>query len=388
MGKQEMGENPKGKKRGWRKFLGVVFSLLSLIALTYVAIMLISGRQSEMFKFFGFLSDSGSVEMADEYHFDVGRNRVFADLGGSLAAAGSLGIQVLDSGGVETVRDSFRMSNPAISARDGHAVAYDINGTSVRVLSGTEMTASIETEGPVISASINRNGWVAVCTQESGVSRGFVAVYNDAGRLVYTVNLVTGYVLSAALSPDNKSVAILNLTDSGSRITFYNLNSSDISRAFDLADMLALDIRYLASGDVLLVSTEELLIVGRNNEGKTLYGFSDKHLSGYSFDGGFIALHLLDYSVGHSGRLITLDESGGVLGETGTDREIVFFSSCDGYLAVLWSDGFSIFNAALEELPISGGAAPIAGMTKILALGGGIALVAGDYSAAVYRIEN
>ena len=388
MGKQEMDENPKGKKRGWRKLLGIAFSLLSLAVLTYVAVILISGRQSDFFRVFGFLSDGGSIKMADEYHFDVGRNRVFADLNGSLAAAGTLGIQILDTGGSETLRDSFRMSNPAINAQNGHAVAFDISGTAVRVLGGSEMTASIETGGPIISASINRNGWVSVCTQESGIYRGIVTIYNNTGRVAYRVKLVTGYVLSAALSPDNKSLAVLNLTDGGSRITFYDLSSEEVSRAIDLKGMLVLDMRYLASGDVLIISTEELLIAGKNNETRELYRFADKHLGGYTFDDGITTLYLLDYSVGNIGRLVTLDEAGNKLGEITTDKAIISLSSRDGYLAVLMSDGFRYLNNALEELPVSGEFKSFAGMTEVLALGGGIALVTGDYSAVVFRIEN
>jgi len=336
---------------------------------------------------FSWLSDLfSSLEpavTADEYHFDVGRSRVFADLGGSLAAAGTLGIQILDAGGSETLRDSFRMSSPAISARDGRAVAFDIGGTSVRVVNGTGIVASIETNGAIVSASINRNGWFCVCTQESGGSRGIVRAYDDRGRGVYEVNMATGYVLSAALSPDNRSLAILNLADDGSRITFYSLNSENADRVFSLPGQLIIDMWYLPGGDLLAVSTESLVIAGRDNESAELYGFSGRRLGGYAFNGSFIALHLLDYGVGHRGRLVTLVDTGQLLGEIETDTEIISMSAGDGYLAVLRNDNLVLYDDALNKLQQSGKAVSTAGSSKVLAMGDGTTLAAGDHSAVV-----
>ena len=377
-------EKPKKKRR---RLIGLACSFVSLVVLIYVAVMLLSGRQSELFRFFSPSSGRGSVVMADEFHFDVGRNRVFADLNGSLAAAGTLGIQVLDAGGDETLRDSFRMSEPVIIAQEGRAIVFDIGGTDLRVFSDTEIIASIDADGTVVSASINRNGWVTVCSQqEPGTTKGIVMVYDSGGNLAYRVNMVLGYVLSAALSPDNKSLAILNLTDDGSRITFFNLNSENTSRVFELTDRLFLDIRYLSNGSVLAISTESLIIVDKNNESKLYYVFSDRRLGGFVLDDGFIALYLLDFGVGHRGRLVTLGEDGSILGEIETNREIISMSSNGELLSVLRSDGLVFYNTALEELRASMDSASVAGATKVLSLHDGYALAAGDHSAVVIQL--
>ena len=382
-----MNENPKKMKRGRRRLIRFVCSLLSIVVLTYIAVTLISGRSLELFSIFGNNSDRRQVEMADEYYFDVGRNRVFADLGGSPVAAGTLGVQVLDAGGDEVFRDSFRMSYPAISALGGRAVVFDISGTSLRVLSKTEIIVSLETGGPIVSASINQNGWIAVCTQETVGSKGLVTVYNNEGRAEYKVNFARGYVLSAQLSPDNRSIVILNLTDDGSRFSFYNLSSEEVERVFDLPGVLILDMRYLASGEVRAISKDALMIVGNNNASAEIYRFDGRFLGGYSLDGGFLVLHLLDYNVGHSGCLVTIGEDGSLLGEMETDKEIVSMSVGGGYLAILHNDGIVFYSADLEELPMVEESAFAAGTAKVLAIGEGAALAAGDHSAMVFRID-
>ncbi|MDR0490647.1 MAG: DUF5711 family protein [Oscillospiraceae bacterium] len=370
-----------------RRLIGIAGSLLSLAILTYIAVIVITGSQPGFLRVFGLFPDGDAAEMANEYHFDVGRSRVFADLNGSIAAAGTLGIQVNNAGGDETLRDSFRMSTPVINENNGRAIAYDVGGTEARVFNESSIIASIETGGAIVSASINRNGWFSICTQESGAVKGIITAYNDSGRSVYRVNMSSGYVLSAALSQDNKNIAILNYTDSGSRISFYKLSNENIDRAIDLPDGIILDIRYLSNGDVLALTTTSLLIAGKNGEFMELYDFAGKRLGGYLIDGNTKVLYLLDYSVGNRGRLITLGEDGKLLGELETDKGIISMSFSGGFLAVLMNDGLSVCSASLEELHAPEGFASAAGAKAVLVLDGGRVLAAGDHSAVIIRFK-
>ena len=376
-------------KRKWRGLSGIVFSLVSLAALTFIAISLITGRGLNLSWLTGLFSPHVHVEPAQEFNFDVGRNRVFADLGDSLAAAGTVGIQVFDVGGSETLREPFRMSVPAINSSNGRAIAFDISGTAVRVFDETRVIASVEAAGAVVSASINRNGWFCVNTQETGGLRGVATVYNDSGRAVYRVNLASGYILSSVLSPDNRSLAVLNLTDGGSRITLYNgLSKPDPDSAFDLTGELILDMRFLSGGDLLVVSENSLIVIDKNGKSRIQYEYFDKRLGGYVLDDDLIFLHLLDFGVGYSGRLVSIDKEGTLLGEIETDRELVSMSFGGGYLAVLRNDGLMFYSAALEEFPPSSEHTAMAGASLVLALDSGAALAAGDHLAVVINRED
>jgi len=378
-----MSGDKKPKKR-LRRLVGIAFSVASLAVLTYVAITLISGRSLDISKITGLFSPRVAVEAAGELHFDVGRDRVFADLGDAVAAAGSLGIQVLDLGGNEALKEAFRMSRPALSEENGRAVAFDIGGTAVRVFNGKQVIASVEASGAIVSASINRNGWFCVSAQEGGGQRGVATVYDDRGSAVYRVNLASGYALSAVLSPDNKSLAVLNLTDGGSRITIYQgLNKQESDSAFTLNGGLIIDMRYLPNGNLLAFTADSLVAIDKNGASSIFYEFFDKRLGGYAYDDGTVALHLLDYGVGFSGRLVTLNEKGSIVGELVTNRELVSISFGDGFLAVLRSDGLMFYDTLFQEFPPRGNHVPTAGATSVLSLKGGAALVAGENSAIV-----
>jgi len=376
----------KSPKKIRRRLVRIIGSLLSLAALTYVSISLITGRGFSFTWLSDLLPSREPTKVAEEFDFDVGRDRVFADLGGSLASAGTLGVQVLDMAGDETLRDTFRMSRPAISAANGLGIAFDIGGTDVRVFNKSKTISAIIASSEVVSASINQNGWFCICAKGSGGYKGVATVYTDKGNPYYSVSLSSGYILSAALSPDNKSLAVLNLTDGGSRITFYNNLSSEVSgNAFDLPGGLIIDIWYQPDGKLSVITAESLITIDKNGVASELYTFPGKRLGAYALSDSFVTLHLLDYGIGYSGKLVTLNSEGILIAELPTEHELVSISSGGGYLAALRNDGISFFDETLIERPPTGNLSVAAGASLVLALGNGAALAAGDHFAVILK---
>jgi len=373
------GQNKPKKK--WRRLIGFIFSIVSLVILTYISVSLISGR-GVSFAWLNIFARSSPVQVTDEFLFNVGRDRVFADLDGSIVAAGALGIQVLDYDGNEMLRDSFRMHRPALSTNNSRAIAFDIGGTVVRVFDSGEIISSFETNGAIISASINRNGWFSINTQDGEDSGGIIRVYNNRGVAVFEVQLGSGYAFASALSPDNRNLAVLNLLDTGSRITMYHgMSRRDPDSYFLLPGGLILDIRFLSNSDILAISRDELLVIDRDGGSRTLFDYSDKRLGGFTFDGGTTVLHLLDYAVGHSGSLVKVDERGRVLAEYSVEREIISMSYNGGYLIALFSDGIIFFDRNFNVFYEVRELSPAAGINRVHSLGSGVALAAGEHTA-------
>lgn len=365
-----------------RELFKIAASLVFLLVLSYIMAMLIIGYPPGLPNLFG----SRTVQPdADEFFFDVGRRRGFVELGGHLAAAGTLGIQVFDAKGGETLRDALRMDDPAIRAESGRAIVFDIGGTAVRVFDSAQVLVGFDTEDRLVSASINRNGWFCVCEQDSGGYKGSVLVYNEEGRNVYKASIASGYVVSAELSRDNRHLAILTVSEDGGRVIFYNLSGEEAIGTYLLPDALILDIRFTQRGDLLAVTPQELLLIDRDGVGSAVYGFGGARLGGYTLDGGFVALHLLDYGVGYRGRIVTLATDGKRLREYDSDKEIVAMSSAAGELVVLRNDGPVVYGAGSNEVPLYGQSAATTGLTGIVALSDGSVLAAGENSAMIFR---
>ena len=378
-------EERSSKKR--HGLIRILISLAFLGILTFISFTLISGRGFNFDRLTGFIFPAEQREAADELFFNIGRSRVFADLNGAIAAAGSLGVQVLDYAGSETLRESVPMNSPTIRFQNERAIAFDIGGTEARVFNRNEIIASITKNGSIVSASINHDGWFTVDLQPGGGYKGNTYVYNNDGRGVYRVFMSTGYILSSVLSYDSNSLAILNLTDYGSRVTFYHgFDKEEDDGHFELPGVLIIEIMFLESGDLLAVTTESLMLIDPHSlSGWEVYSFSGLRIGGYAVSNDYIALNLLDFGIGHRGKLIVIDLFGNLFGEVITTRELISMSFVSGYLTVMLSDGLIRLDRSLTPLPSYQNSPSAAGVSKILALDDGATLVAGDRFAIIVR---
>jgi len=379
-------ENPKRMKI---RPIRLILLLVIFAVIIVVAVSLISSLVTGSSWITNLFAQPSPEITVDEFNFEIGRDRVFAHMNGSIAAVGTLGVKVLDADGREALRVPFRMTVPAVVSSEGRCIAFDIGGSAVRVFDDTEVIASFDADGPVVSASINQNGWFCVVMQDGGGHRGTVSVFDNIGRERYRAGIGTGFPLSAAVSADNRNLAIISLTDNGSRVTFFHDidTEEEVSHMFDFRSGIILDMLYLANGYVLAVSTDRLISINSVGEGTTLYSFSDKRLGGYTLSEDFVALHLYDYGLGHQGRLVTLLTDGTILGEMISNREIISMSSCGKSLVILKNDGVSFFSKELEEFPVSESNFSTAGAGRVLAVNENVAVATSDNSAVVVRRE-
>jgi len=379
-------EKPKSKKR---RLFSLLFWFVIVVALALVALSLIPGRTPGRSLLSEMLFSRAPTISVSEFNFEVGRDRVFAHANGSIAAVGTMGLQVLGPDGQETLRSSYRAVSPAITVKDDFFLAYDIGGTSARVFNSSDVLSHVETEGLIVSASINKNGWFCVVTQERGGFRGTVYVYNNDGAQVYIVNIGSGFVLSAQLSADNKNLAILSMAEKGSQITYYNGIDSykdEPDNIYEFGNIVVLDISFIANTKILAVSTQALHLVdfsGGSANHQNL--FDGKRLAGYSYNEKFIAVHLYDYSIGYSGRTRTFALDGTLISESESSLEFISMASTVNALMILRSSGLFFYNRQLEEFPASETSASVSTASRVLALNDDMALVANDHFAIVIR---
>jgi hypothetical protein len=377
----------KTKKRRWLVYIIV---LAVLAALTLATALIVHGYNTGDLALFPRRSP---VFTASELNFDVGRSRVFAESNGTVAAAGTFGIQVINADGEETLRDTFRLYTPAIVEHSGTFLAFDIGGTSLRKFTSNQILSEVTTTGQIVSATLNRNGWFTVVTQEPGAFRGTVQVYNSAGSVVYRVDLGSGFPITAKLSDNNNNLAILNLTNTGSRVTFYNgidEDKEDPDFWFELTDTVMFDFEFISNDEILAISTESVLRSSTTGESVELFSFRGRRLGSYALGEDFIALNLYDYGVGYSGQIITIDpDDGAIIAQNRIHREIVSMSVNYGWISILQSNEITFFNKLLEEYRASEEAVMALATNRILVLGENVALATSDNSALiVHRIQN
>lgn len=341
----------KKKKNKKHRLLKAAASVLILAFISVIAAVLITNHgKLDVDGFIRLVSGTGKKEAAAEFSFNIGLKSVFAEMNGGLVVCSGSGVQVYDVSAKKMFSEAFEMSRPAICTNGAVSAVYDLGGKSLKMFDLYGVTKNLPTEEKIISASLNRNGWLALCVEKTGGFKGRVTVYDGNMKEKFYWDSAKGYVLSAVVSPDNKSLAVLTLTDEGSRIVFLSLDSGIEKGACARSEALALEIRYLSDDTVLTAAKEELYIVKPDGSADTIYNYAGKYLTGYSLDGdGFAVLALNDYMVGDQGQIVTVDHKGKVLATIETDSKILSISAKDDYLAVLFSDSLVIYDRTMKE---------------------------------------
>lgn len=367
----------------------IIVSILVLAVVSLLAAVLITNN--------GKLSISGLTQLftGKQTHttevgfaFDTGDGTAFAELDGGLAVASVSGVQVFGADGKKSFSEIFEMTNPTVTTAGKNGAVYDLGGKILKVFSTTGVLGTMKTDGNIISASMNSSGTLTLCTQESGGYKASVSVYK-AGAYDATPQYKwysgNGYIVSAVLSSDGKSLAVLTLTGSGSRVVFCTVDSTKEKGSCVLKGKLALALRFIDNDHVLALESGGLERLSADGTAEVLTNYSDKYLAAWAQDGiDYTAVALSDYMVGDKGRLVTVDKNGKTLATLETSRRVVTMSAAGGYLAVLYGDGFAIYDRNLKECTQS---TETAGIVSTIMHQDGSALLMTSHSASVVTVK-
>ncbi|NLM84928.1 MAG: hypothetical protein GX189_09560 [Clostridiales bacterium] len=373
-------EMRKSKKRKARRarLIGIAVSILILALVTISALYLLGWGDAPSSVLYQLIT--GKAPEAVPFQFEPG-GEAFAALGGGVAVASSGGLQVYSSKAELVFSEVFELGRPAISAQDDRGVAYDMGGTAAYLFGKDGVTARITAPGKIISATVNKNGYLALTTQYDGY-KGLVTVYDRAGSELYKWYSGSAYVLSAVLSPDNREMAVLTLGQGGSRVVFFTLDSEQEKASCFVEDAVLMELQHLGAEGVLAIGTGELVRIAPDGTATYLLDYSARYLETYALWDGKAFLALKTYSVGDQGVLAVIDKSGAQLGALEKDEKILSVSASGEYIAVLYPERLVIYNRQLEVCAQYEGTA---GAAQVLMRGDGIALALTKFSAQPYR---
>ena len=99
---------------------------------------------------------------AQLYRYSSDQSGRFASLEGSLAIVSMHQVTVLDEKNKTVYDETVKFQSPALYAQGGRAVAYDVGGTVLYVLSDKGLVYRLDCAGEILNASLNEKGWLTV----------------------------------------------------------------------------------------------------------------------------------------------------------------------------------------------------------------------------------
>ena len=349
--RRDRAQKMPGEKRSWlshRDKVGAVISLMAAAVLFAATVVVWIYRDS--FSPDGMILSADTTAVArEEYVFDAGSGQAFAAAGQGLAVANASGFELLDGEGTAVTSMVMQMENPAAAGCNEFAVFYDLGGRRLAVARFDSTVEELSIDGDILSATVSDSGYIVVTTKQTGY-RALVRVYDPNLDPVYEWYSSSAWVISGAVSPDGRKLAVLSYTASGSEVRFFSLSREEQQAVFSVEDTILLDLHWFSSSRLCALSSGQALFFNDDGQWQDTYSFAGQYLISYTFDSSnCMALALSPYRAGTTATLVSLDSTGAVLGTAEVNSELVCLTASDLEIMVLCSDGAVLYTSSLGE---------------------------------------
>ncbi len=373
-------EKPKKKKTVLFVILAVIVLLAVLAAVLWDANSFDGLRRRIIYA--RAQKDENGCAMLYDYSSD--RTSRFAALEGGLLIASPNQIRLIGEDGAVRYEESVQFQSCAVNRTGSLAVVYDVGGTDLYIMDSHGLVRQMSSSGEIISAALNEKGYLAVTATTSGY-KAAVNVYDLDGEPVFTFNSADRFVMTAAVSRDNRFVMAVTMgeTDGAytSRLVTYRLTSTESEAFCDITGGAVYDLGSVGR-NYCAVAEDALYMLTAGGALHATYSFEGDSLRRCDLEGeGFAALLLGHYKSGSQCRLVTVDDDGAEIAALEVNSDVLGLSARGRYVAALYSDHMTIYDKTLTECATLH---DVSAVREVMMRPDGSAVLAGMSAAKLY----
>lgn len=379
-------EKPRRVARRRRRPLLVLLAVAAVLAGIVTAAVLLDrsgfdGLRRSIIYAKAVKDENGCAQL---YRYNSDQSGHFASLDGSLVSVSMHQLTVLDEKNRTLYDEAVKFQTPSLQSRGGRAVAYDVGGTEVYVLSDKGLVYKLDCAGEVLNASLNQKGWLTVVCGESGCKTA-VRVYDAEGEAVFAFRSSDRFVMTAALSADSRTLAAVTMGQENgvfaSYVVFYRVNSDKEAGRCTLRGSVVYDLTAAGSG-FCAVTEEQLCFLSGDGVMTAAYDYGGDYLRRVSVsDDGYAAVLLGRYRTGTQHRIVTVNGEGKELAALEIDAEVASLSAAGRYVAVLTGEELVIYD---KQLKPCAQLQEVSQAREVLMRSDGSAVLAGSMAASLY----
>ena len=282
--------------------------------------------------------------------FDGKADNAYAPFRDGLAVLTVNRLVCYDATGKEVFSAERDFKNPCLQTSSRTLMAYNRGGGTFVLADDRAPILDIETERPIITAKLNRQGYAALVTQGEGY-KSVVWVYNSKGKLIYKYSSPDYYVIDVALSPDSSLLAVscAGYGDNwvSGQIKLFSL-AEETPKAVIGADGLVYEVYMPGSDKISGIFENSISFWDANGVllGQAL--FSGRELLDYSFTDSGIAARSTRGVYGPGSTLSMYDYGGSLLGAVSLNEEVICQSGGGGYVTLVTSGSIIVYDGRLR----------------------------------------
>ena len=323
---------------------------------------------------------------AAQFSYGGGTGVSVSCLDNALLFSSNNSVRLYTNSGTELHSEVLSLNNPILTSTGKLGVVYDMGGQELRAFDsrGQVFSLTLDEGYGFLSARPNTSGWLAVVNQQSGY-KGVVTVYDGSFSPKMEIDYSSAFVVDAALSDDNRSVAVITMGQGSqsfeSRVVLYSLGQEEALATVSLGNTTVLDLQH-SSQTIRALGENALFLLSADGETQNTYSFSDRYLKGYELGGDSFSLLLLGrYRAGAANELAVVGDDGSLLGTLTPDTQVLDLSAAGRYFGVLTADRLDIYT---DDLTLYATLADTQGARSISLREDGTALLANSEQAWLY----
>jgi hypothetical protein len=316
----------------------------------------------------------------DEVSYQSGNNSAYGLMGDDIVIASENSLQVFRLGEGNVLTKNITMERPVVDSNSQWALVYDVGDTDIELINNEGSAGRLTAEGAVVSASVNENGWIALCTQEEGYN-GVMTVYDDELEPVYKWYSGEGYAMDARINDNNSYAVVLTVDKNGSHVNFFRLNSEEVKGTYDM-DELSLSVKFISGNKAAVLGENSVAILKRDGTETAKFEFEGSYLKNFDMDEeGNFAVVLSEFQVGTGGTLFSVGPGGSEKGKIELQEDIMDISVSENYVAVLCATGIKVYT---EDMTLYAEYSSNGAINQIEMRDDGSVIAIGTNSSAVY----
>lgn len=287
-----------------------------------------------------------SVATEDGYlRFNSGETVVYKD---GFANASVEKLLITDKNGTEFQNTPLGYRTPCIYANERHVLVYDSDGSGLMVADSFSVLFDKQMEDPIITARMNDNGYLVVVTEGDGFLAK-VYVYDSSFKEIYRYRSLNRYILDAAVTEDNKSLALSAMNIEGNEIKpeilYFRLDKEKVQWSVAFEEMPC--IRIVTKDNGTICGLFSWGMVSLNKKGKEIgrYSFDNQVLQCYSLDDDSRNIFVVSASKNGDANVVICNEKGKVKDSFSLDYYGIDVDYHEGRTAVLGNMKCGVYNS-------------------------------------------
>lgn len=246
---------------------------VAVIILLIAAVAVMIASNPEIKEFF---SKTDAVRL----NFQTGVEYDMLAYGKEMLLVNNEGICSIDKSGREVWSAVSTTTSPYVQTEGKYILLADINGKEINIFKKEKLVSQIATENEILSAKVNKNGYIAVATDELGY-KGMIILYNRGGKELFRWHSGNGYIGDIAISPSNKLAIAQLVTDKEeicSKILLINPNSNSEPKCIAELKGIATKLKFNDDGSVVTLTDKGLYGFKRSGKPKFEVDFGSRRL--------------------------------------------------------------------------------------------------------------